>query len=103
MGMTWEDWSDAWWIHIRGDLDHDGCRAMHAEFRRVADEGALPVIVDLAEVPFVASNGLRMLLETHHNLRDRGRHLMVSNLQEPVRKVFTTTGIFDAIPELDGR
>jgi len=103
MGMTWEDRSDARWIHIRGDLDHDGCRAMHDEFQRVAGEGRLPVVVDLADVPFVASNGIRMLLETHHDLRDRGRHLMVSNLQEPVRKVFSTTGIFDAIPELEAR
>ena len=103
MAMTWEDRSDARWIHIRGDLDHDGCRTMQAEFQRVASEGRLPVIVDLTDVPFVASNGIRMLLETHHNLRECGRRLMVSNLQEPVRKVFSTTGIFDAIPELDGR
>ncbi|MHC4954134.1 MAG: STAS domain-containing protein [Planctomycetota bacterium] len=99
--MTWEDRPDARWIHLAGELDHDGCRELHDDFRRVAGEAATPVIVDLGEVPFVASNGLRMLLEVQHNLRAGGRNLMVSNLQEAVRKVFSTTGIFDAIPELE--
>jgi len=102
MGMTYEDRPDARWIHLEGDLDHDGCRAMHDEFQRIANEAGTPVVVNLAGVPFVASNGIRMLLETHHSLRGNGRHLMVSNLQAAVRKVFTTTGIFDAIPELEG-
>jgi len=102
MEMTWEDRSDARWIHIQGELDHEGCAAMHDEFQRVAREGRMPVVVDLSKVPFVASNGIRMLLEIHHSLRDEGRRLMVSNLQGPVRKVFSTTGIFDAIPEFDG-
>ena len=103
MGMTWEDRPTARWIHLAGDLDHDGCLELHAEFRRVADEAVMPVIVDLSQVPFVASNGIRMLLEVHHNLREAGRVLRVSNLQAAVRKVFSTTGIFEAIPELEAR
>lgn len=102
MGITWEDRPDGRWIHLTGELDHDGCRKVYEEFRRVAAGTQTSVIVDLEGVPFVASNGLRMLLETHHDLRDGGRRLMVSNLRPPVRKVFQTTGIFDAIPEMDG-
>ncbi len=101
MGMTWEDRPEGRWIRLDGELDHDGCRELWEEFRRVAEQSPIAVIVDLEGVPFVASNGLRMLLEAHHELRDGGRSLMVSNLQPSVRKVFLTTGIFDAIPEMD--
>jgi len=101
MGLTWEDRPDARWITLTGELDHDGCRDLHDEFQRIATSAAAPVVVDLAQVPFVASNGLRLLLETHHQLRDAGRRLMVHNLQPSVRRVFRTTGIFDAIPELE--
>ena len=101
MGMTWEDRPDARWILLDGDLDHEGCRDVHDEFQRVAEDGAMAVVVDLSKVPFVASNGLRLLLETHHQLRDSGHRLMVHNLQPAVRKVFSTTGIFDAIPEFE--
>jgi len=102
MGMRWEDRPDGRWIIMTGELDHDGCRDVHDEFQRIASGASAPVVVDLAEVSFVASNGLRLLLETHHRLRDAGRRLMVHNLQPSVRKVVRTTGVFDAIPELEG-
>ncbi|MHC4939891.1 MAG: STAS domain-containing protein [Planctomycetota bacterium] len=101
MGITWEDRPNARWIILTGELDHEGCALVHDEFQKVAEEAASPVVVDLAGVPFVASNGLRLLLETHHQLRDAGRRLLVHNLQPSVRKVFRTTGIFDAIPEFE--
>ena len=101
MGMTWEDRPDARWILLDGELDHEGCRDVHDEFQRVAEACTTSVVVDLAKVPFVASNGLRLLLEMHYQLRDAGQRLMVHNLQPAVRQVFSTTGIFDAIPEFE--
>ncbi|MEM8885842.1 MAG: STAS domain-containing protein [Planctomycetota bacterium] len=101
--MTWEDRPDARWIILSGELDHEGCQSVTDEFRRVAQDSVHPVVVDLSSVRFVASTGLRMLLESHHALRDQGHSLKVHNLQEPVRRVFHTTGIFDAIPEFEQR
>ncbi|MHC4410248.1 MAG: STAS domain-containing protein [Planctomycetota bacterium] len=101
MGMTWEDRPDARRIILSGELDHEGCARVHDELQQVAEDSADRVIVDFSDVPFVASNGLRLLLETHHQLRDAGRRLLVHNLQPAVHRVFATTGIFDAIPEFE--
>jgi anti-anti-sigma factor len=101
MGITWEDRPEARWITLTGELDHEGCRQMQEEFQRIAGGCADSVVVDLGQVPFVASNGLRLLLETQHQLRDAGRRLMVHNLHPSVRTVFRTTGVFEAIPEFE--
>ena len=102
MGMNWEDRSDTRWIVLTGDLDHVGCSNVHQELKQVATSSSSSVVVDLEAVPFIASNGLRMLLEIHHDLRSAGHTLQVRNLQPSVRSVFQTTGIFDAIPEFEG-
>ena len=99
MDLNWEDRSDARWIVLSGELDHQGCRDVHEQLKQVASDATQSVVVDLGGVPFIASNGLRMLLEVHHERRDKGHSLLVHNLQPGVRRVFRTTGILDAIPE----
>ena len=59
--------------------------------------------MDLAEVTFVGSHALRLLLEAYHHIGASGRSMRVAGLRPIVRKVFETTGIFDAIPEIDDR
>ena len=62
--LRWEDRDDARWIVIEGELDHEGSRELCTSLRTAteADDGAGPVVVDLALVTFVGSHALRLLL-----------------------------------------
>jgi len=100
--LTWEDRDDTRWIALKGELDHDGSYDLKESLRAAAGATEGPVVVDLGAVTFVGSHALRLLLEAHHHLGASGRSLRVAGLRPVVRKVFETTGIFDAIPEFEG-
>ena len=99
--LKWEDRDDARWILIEGELDHDGSQELGQSLADAAAASGGPVVVDLAAVSFVGSHALRLLLEANHNLGAAGRTMRVAGLRPIVRKVFETTGIFEAIPEVE--
>ena len=96
--LSWEDRDDGRWILLAGELDHEGSREL-GESLRSATACDSPVCVDMTEVTFIGSHALRLLLEANHHMAEAGHQLSVSGLRPIVRKVFETTGIFDAIPE----
>ena len=98
--LNWEDRDDTRWIMIEGELDHEGSHELGESLGAAAGTSAGPVVVDMAAVTFVGSHALRLLLEAHHRLDALGRSMSVAGLKPLVRKVFETTGIFDAIPEV---
>ena len=97
--LKWEDRDEGRWIHLEGELDHDGCAELSTPFVEATSSGPDTIVVDMAAVTFCASQGLRMLLQAHQNLKNDGRTLHVHGLRPHVRKVFETTGLFHAIPE----
>ena len=98
--LRWEDRKETRWILLAGELDHQGSHELENRLQTATADCSGPVIVDLADVTFVGSHALRLLLEANHMLGAAGRSLRVSGLRPIVRKVFETTGIFEAIPEV---
>ena len=96
---NWEDRPTARWILLEGELDHLGSKGLAEQLAETADGCSGPVVLDLQDVTFVGSSGLRALLEAYHHLDESGRRMSVSGLRPGVRRVFDTTGIFEAIPE----
>lgn len=97
--MRLEDRDGTLWIRLAGEIDNDGTGPLAETFREAALGASGPVVVDLGDVRFVSSNGLRMLLATQHALRREDRGLRVAHLPPHIRKVFATIRLFDAIPE----
>ena len=57
------------------------------------------VVIDLANVPYMSSAGLRLLLSAHKTMLGNGGELQIANAQGPVREVFNITG-FSSILKL---
>lgn len=55
------------------------------------------VVVDLANVPYMSSAGLRLLLVAHKTMSAKGGELQIANVQEDVREVFDITGFADIL------
>ena len=55
------------------------------------------VVIDLANVPYMSSVGLRLLLAAHKKMLGKGGELRIANVQETVREVLDITGFSDIL------
>ena len=55
------------------------------------------VVIDLANVPYMSSAGLRLLLAAHKTMLGKGGELQIANVQEDVREVLDITGFSDIL------
>lgn len=78
-------------VVARGDLDAGSAGALAEQLDRAAT-GAADVALDLGEVRFIDSSGLRSLIEVARRSEAEGFAFRVVAASEPVRRVFDLTG-----------
>lgn len=86
-------------IRISGRLDLIGTDEISTKFAALSTSEGRRVIVDLTEVSFLASIGIRAIISNAKALQQRGGKMVIfvgSNL--PVAKTLETTGIDTLIP-----
>lgn len=90
-------------ITVSGRIDSNTAAELEAVLpARVEANGA--TVVDLAEVAYVSSAGLRVLLKGAKAAKAAGKGLVLSGLSPSVREVFDISGfssIFALQPDLD--
>jgi len=64
--------------------------------RRLAD-GERRLVIDLADVPYISSAGLRVLLLTLNRLKASGGRLVLCGIGQSVREVFDLAGFFSVV------
>jgi anti-anti-sigma factor len=74
---------------VKGDELADGLRA---EFLAVATQSeAVHIIIDMQNVSFIASTGIRPFLSLNRYLKDNHRRMILCNLHKDVREVLEVT------------
>ena len=58
---------------------------------------ATNVVLDLADVPYMSSAGLRLLLTSHKTMLARGGEFQIANIQPSVKEVLDITGFSDIL------
>ena len=79
-------------IKVGGELDIATAPALESALGDVFSQGDGPVELDLAEVPFIDSTGLRCLLGARRRSQESGRPLRLRGLQPRVARVLEMTG-----------
>jgi anti-sigma B factor antagonist len=88
-------------IRLSGRLDILGVGEIESQFAAHCS-GEIPrVIVDLTDVEFVASIGIRLLTLTAKSVMSRGGRMVLLNPTSDVRDVLELTGIPAIIPVYD--
>ena len=59
------------------------------------------VVLDLAEIDFVDSSGLRVLIEAHQNAEESGRALHLANVSGSVNRLLEISGVSDYLHVID--
>jgi anti-anti-sigma factor len=102
MNMTVEQLDDKFTrISLAGRMDLEGTRAIDQQFAFATSTQPLKLAVDLSNVSFVASIGLRTLLTAARAQAGRGGRMVLVAPNEMVRKVLETAGIDSIVPILD--
>ncbi len=92
--------NDAGYTHVAlsGRMDIDGVKAVELEFTSVVGSKPQSAIVDITEVSFIASLGMRMLLSAAKNLRAKNFKVVLYNPQPVVREALETAGFSSVMP-----
>ncbi len=83
-------------VTFAGRIDAATAPILERSVRKAIAEGSHHIIVDLHDVTFLSSSGLRALLLLARELRRKGGDLVLCSLQPQVAEVFRLTG-FDQI------
>lgn len=91
--------NDLRFVRLSGRIDAAAVPSVQKLVRQAAAEGGRDVIVDLSDVTFISSSGLRVLLLLARELRQDGGNIRLCAARPQVADVFRLTG-FDRIFEL---
>jgi anti-sigma B factor antagonist len=89
-------------IRAVGELDLDSVPTLAAEIAQVRQAGCRRVVVDLREVSFLDSSGLRLLLDCSAEARQDGHTLALIPGPPAVQRVFEVTGTTEHLPFVAG-
>jgi anti-anti-sigma factor len=97
----------AWRVRGRGELDVATAARLEAALEPLVDGKASLVVLDLSEVSFLDSSGLRTIVRTATALEDDGGRLIIDGVSPAVSRVLEVTGLLerlrgDAPPEGTG-
>ncbi len=84
-------------VVLSGRMDIEGAQAVDMKFSVIAGSRK-KVIVDLSDVSFMASIGIRTLVLSAKAITNKGGKIALLNPQPGVEKVLITTGVDTIIP-----
>jgi anti-sigma B factor antagonist len=99
MELTTESLSDGIArIVLAGRMDAAGANQIDVRFTALTATSAAQIVVDMAQVPFVSSIGIRLLLSSAKALTRRGGRMVIASPQPLVKETFTLARIDTLIP-----
>ena len=84
-------------VVLAGRMDIEGAQAIDLKFNVIAGSRK-KVIVDMSEVSFIASIGIRTLVMGAKAITNKNGKIVLLNPQPNVEKVLKTTGVDTIIP-----
>jgi anti-sigma B factor antagonist len=89
-------------VQVSGEIDMDTTPQLQDVLQEVADGGgARQVVLDFADVTFMDSTGLGLLVVWLKTLQDRGGRLCLAAVQEPVRTVLVLSAVDQVVDLYD--
>jgi len=89
-------------VKLIGKLDSVGFNAIDLEFTAHCAGQNARMLIDLSDVTFLASVGIRMFTMNAKSLATRGGKMVLVNPIADVRNVLEMTGVHSVIPMYDG-
>lgn len=91
-------------LHVRGELDVETAPVLREACSDAISDGHTSLIINLADVPFIDSSGLSMLISAQRVVRLAGGRLRLATATPATLRLLHITGLagaFDVRPTVD--
>jgi len=89
-------------VEASGDLDLSVAKTFENELRKALSDGASAVVLDLAQVTFIDSAGLRALIRVAEEVTQKGARLSIrGELSPAVKRLLDVSGVGERLPFVD--
>lgn len=88
-------------VRVRGEIDLAAAERLERALQSVQDEPAEVTVLDLREVTFIDSTGLRTITSADARARKDGHELRIVRGSEQVQKLLHVTGMDKILPLVD--
>lgn len=78
---------------LHGELDLASAPLLAQEIENASDTTTAMVVLDLQELRFIDSTGLRIVLAAHERSQERGQEFALTRASEQVQRLLTITGV----------
>jgi anti-anti-sigma factor len=80
-------------LELHGELDLLGAPLLQQEIEKAEIQATGIVVLDLKDLEFIDSAGLRVILAAHERSRQHGQELALTPGSEQVQRLFTIAGV----------
>jgi anti-sigma B factor antagonist len=88
-------------IKLTGRMDYQGVQEIQSSFTALTDTGSQPILVDMSEVSFLVSWGLRALLSAAKSSAKNGGTMVLFQPHPVAKEVLQVSGVSHLIPIVD--
>ena len=85
-------------VSVKGKMDTVSAPEFEKKLAEWIEEGENNFVIDLAELDYISSSGLRCILATAKKLKAKDGQIFLSSLQDVVKEVFDISGFSTIIP-----
>ncbi len=85
-------------VSVTGKMDAISSPELEKELSQLMAEGEKAFVVDLGELDYISSAGLRVILATAKRLKEREGKIVLASLKDMVKEVFDISGFSAIIP-----
>jgi anti-anti-sigma factor len=88
-------------VHMKGSLSATTAEQGNKEMKKVLDAGARKIVLNLADVDYISSGGIRVIMLTHKMLNNVGGEMKLSSAKGIVKEALQASG-FDLLSRVYG-
>ena len=89
-------------VVVRGELDLGAVPILDGHLTSLQQDGVRAIILDLRDLSFIDSTGLRVLLAASRRAANDGHRLAIVGASEPARRLFEITGTERILDQPEG-
>ncbi len=79
---------------LSGYIDTATAEQLAQEMKPLMQQASRAIEIDCSQLDYISSSGLRLLLSLRKQVAADGGSLVIKNINDEIRKVFTLTGFF---------
>ena len=83
----------AWVIHLKGFLDVHTHEMLRETVREHLGQGRFHLVLDMAQLTYIGSSGIEVILSMIQPLRDKGGDMVLTGMSPKIFKVFDLLGL----------